>query len=962
MDESTYPIIDKNSILLARNKPVAFVVGAAGFLGSFLVDKLLEKDIQVIGVDNLSTGKKEHLEEAIKRKDFHFIEQSIQDLDLNLSRLDYVFIATGEGWDITGFLKSVKNKLMSPRYLLISSIDLYDKGELDEQLRWLERSEAKLAQFAAENRLNARILRLGAVFGPRMHFRLKDPLIKLIRQNLSGNLAKESPLEFSSRALFVEDACELAIKSMLAGSTAQRIFDGVAPQPVKIEEVKQILLDPVWYEERSFTPSDLPPWSTPNLVKTQKFLNWKPRVNLVKALKETLRYFIDREIDIKEPSPKQAEEPKFSEVKRIDLGLIRQQTKQEESQQPEQKRSRANFKIGLSFSKIYLVLATALIVYALIWPVVALGWGILTFRFQLKEAERNLAAGEFDKSLANITQANLGVEQAKLILSSVQVLRQADFLDEKFQLADDLLKLANSSTEGAENAILGIQSLYQALKAVIGESNEDPGKFFENANLFLAASDQSFSKASALLLDENFQAETPNFLKNKLESLKIRILSMQGMVQKGRAAATLLPQVTAFGGEKSYLFLLQNNMELRPGGGFIGSFAKVDFAGGKLKKLLVNDIYAIDGLLKNHVEPPKEIKEDLGQKDYFLRDSNWEADFPTSAKQAEWFFTKETGERLDGVVALDVSAMEQLLEVVGPLSLADYDETISADNLFEKAIAHSEVSFFPGSQSKRNFLTSLTNELFNKIFFLPKQNWPGIVSALGQSLEEKHISIYLDDPTLFSYLVSENWANSLPQVAEQSDPLSNKLSDIMIAVEANLGANKTNYYLDRSYNLETVLGKEGEVRHRLRITYVNKSPSDVWPGGIYKNRFRIYLPFGAKLLRALWGEANLTKDVAPFVDYGRSGYSLLLELQPKEQKSLVLDYEIAQMLKFVSSRATYRLDIIKQAGTLTDPFEWRLVYPLNYQLISPEGENQSQEVNISTDLSRDRSFEVEFKK
>lgn len=933
-------------------------MGAAGFLGSSLVDKLLEKDIQVVGVDNLSTGKKQHLEEAIKKGDFHFIEQSIRDLDLDLPRLDYVFIATTGGWDITDLLKSVKDKQMSPRYLLISSIDLYDTGELDEQLKWLEKSEVKLAQFAAENRLNARILRLGAVFGPRMHFRLKDPLVKLIRQDLSGSLPKESPLEFSSRALFVEDACELAIKSMLAGSTAQRIFDGVAPQPVKIEEVKQILLDPVWYEERDFFPSDLPPWPTPNLAKTQQFLNWKPKVSLVKGLKATLKYFAEESHQIK----KETEESKLSEVKRIELGVIRQQTKQAVSQQPEQKARKSNFKIKLPISKIYFILASMLIVYALVWPVVALGWGILTFKFQLKEAEQNLTTGEFDKSLVNIAQANLGVEQAKLVLASVQIFRQADFLDEKFQLADDLLKLANLSTDGANNAILGIQSLYQALKAVIGESNEDPGKFFEEANLFLAASDQSFSQASALLLDENFQAETPNFLKNKLEGLKIKISSMQQMVQKGRAAAALLPKVTAYEGEKSYLFLLQNNMELRPGGGFIGSFAKVDFAGGKLKKLLVNDIYAIDGMLKTHVEPPQEIKEDLGQKDYFLRDSNWEADFPTNAKQAEWFFTKETGESVDGVMALDVSAMEQLLEVVGPLSLADYDETISAENLFERSITHSEVSFFPGSQAKRNFLTSLANELFNKIFFLPKQNWPGIVSALGQSLEEKHISIYLDDPTLFSYLVSENWANSLPRVADQTDSLSNKLSDVMIAVEANLGANKANYYLDRSYNLETVLGKEGEVRHRLRITYVNKSPSDVWPGGKYKNRFRIYLPFGTKLSRALWGEANLTKDVTPFVDFGRSGYSMLLELEPKEQKSLVLDYEISEKLKFVSGQATYRLDIVKQAGTLTDPFEWRLVYPLNYRLASSAGEDQSQEVNISTDLSKDRSFEVVFAK
>ena len=97
MGETADSIINKNSILLSRNTPVALVVGAAGFLGSNLVDHLLEKNIQVIGVDNYSTGKRENLSEASKNKNFHEITESAQNLRLELQRLDYlVFIAEGE--------------------------------------------------------------------------------------------------------------------------------------------------------------------------------------------------------------------------------------------------------------------------------------------------------------------------------------------------------------------------------------------------------------------------------------------------------------------------------------------------------------------------------------------------------------------------------------------------------------------------------------------------------------------------------------------------------------------------------------------------------------------------------------------------------------------------------------------------------------------------------------------------
>lgn len=963
MDENGFPIINKNINLVSRNKPVALVVGAAGFLGSNLVDKLLKKDIQVIGVDNFSTGKKENLEQAIKDRNFHFIEQSAEDLDLDIPRIDYVFISTSEGWDILKLLRNLKEA--RSKYLLISSINLYEKDDRDEHLKWLEQTETKMARFASENNLNARILRLGSLFGPRMNFKQKDPLVKLIKENILGNLESQISLHFSSRALFIEDACDLVIKSMFGGATAQKIFDGVLPQPIKIEEARQILLDPIWYEERGFHLSELPLWPTPNLEKTIKFLNWQPKVSLVKALKVTMSYFKEREIEVdegsKETEKEQEKQLVLGEERRERLEAIKMQQKSD-LEKKERKESRVKF-FKPKISKIYYSLAIVLIVYAIIWPVFSLGWGFLTFKYQLKWAEENLKRGEFDKSLANISQANLAVNQAKMMLDSFEILGSINFLEEKFEMVDNFIKLAHFSTNGAKSAVLGIQNLYHALKAVSGELNQDSTNYFQSANLYLIQSNENLSKAQALIQDEQFKTNLTDFLRVRVVSLEDRLLSLQKVVQKARATGMLLPEVVGLRrGGKSYLILLQNNNELRPGGGFIGSFAKIDFEAGKLKKLAVNDIYAIDGQLNFHVEPPKEIREDLDQKDWFLRDSNWEPDFPTNAKQAEWFFTKETGEKVSGVMAFDVTAMEYLLDVVGPLKLSDYQETITSENLFAKAIAHAETSFFPGSQAKRSFLTSLSSELLNKIFFLPKQNWPGIVSALGRSIEEKHISLYMDDPALFSYIDAQNWANSLPRVSENVDPLSNEVTDLLVPVEANLGANKSNYYLDRSYNLETTIGKEGEIHHRLRITYLNKSPSDVWPGGKYKNRFRIYLPFGAKLLRALWGEGNITKDVTAFVDYGRSGYSLLVELLPKEQKSLILDYEVSEKLKFFSERAIYRLDVIKQAGTLKDPFEWSLTYPLNLKIISEEGVKNPQEVNIQTDLSKDRSFGVSFAK
>lgn len=952
--EFTDKSIKKTIINLSRNTPVALVVGAAGFVGSNLVDKLLLKNIQVIGVDNFKSGRKENLMHATKSSYFHLVYEDAENLELEVERLDYIFVVTGPNWGINNLLKIFKNT--QARLLFASYIELYSSKNLDQELEWFKKTELHIARFAQENKLNARILRLGTIFGPRMHFKEDDPTVKLIREVLTDNLQKDTPLEFSSRALFISDVLDLMIKCSLSGATAQRIFDGVSPSPIKVSEVKQVLLDPIWYEEKGFEATELPPWTTPNLEKTMKFLNWKPRMNLVASLKETLSYFKSSEIKIESESPSKNTEAdkknmELSEEKKEQIKALRN----EEIKMPKTKK-----KISFPLGKIYFILVIFVVVYAFIWPPVAISLGILTFKYQISEAVKNLEKGEFESGLNNVAVASVGIGEAKKMFDSLEPARKINLFNNVFKTGDNLSDLATLTSDSTQNTILGIQALHLGLKAVSGESSDSPKGYFENAQIYLSKADEDLSKAQALLESRDFSSTIPGILKSNVDSLSGKLSGFSALVKKGRAITSILPEVVAMEGTKSYLILLQNNMELRPTGGFIGSFARISFAGGKLKKLEVNDIYAIDGQLKTHVEPPPEIKADLGQNDWYLRDANWEPDFPTSARQVEWFYNKEVEERVDGTFALDISAMEDLLTVLGPLNLSDYNEKITSDNLFEKAVSHAEVSFFPGSQAKKSFLTSLSNEVFNKLFFVPHQNWPGIVSSLGKSLEQKHMSMYLDDPKLFSYVVSQNWAGEMPR---QPAPTPGILQDFLATVEANLGANKANFYLDRKYNLESVIGKEGEVNHRLRIAYTNRSPSETFPAGKYKDRFRIYLPFGAKLNRALWAETDITKNVVSFVDYGRTGYSVLLELAPKEQKTLVLDYQLSQKLEFGGGVAKYRLDVLKQAGIQKDPFFWKISYPINYRLSSAQTQSLGpQEQTIQTDLSVNRSFEVEFRK
>lgn len=374
-----------------------------------------------------------------------------------------------------------------------------------------------------------------------------------------------------------------------------------------------------------------------------------------------------------------------------------------------------------------------------------------------------------------------------------------------------------------------------------------------------------------------------------------------------------LPGILGKDQRKTYLVLFQNNMELRPAGGFIGSFAIVTFDGGRMTDFSVSDVYSADGQLKGHIEPPAPIKKYLGEANWFLRDSNWDPDFPTSAKRAEWFIDKEIGRSVDGVAAIDLSPVKDALLSMGPMYLADYDMDITSENLYEKTQEEVHEDFFPGTQKKASFLTALSRNMVSTLSDLDSVQKLELMKSFYKNLEAKHVQFYFHNEKAQIAIANLGWAGEIAK----GNCGENCYSDFLALVEANLGVNKANYFISRDQNFEVNIS-EGRVQRKLTINFKNSANPALGAPANYKSYVRVLVPSDASV--------QGTFDVAE--SRGLKEIGFLLEVAPGQSKEIDLFWTSA------GAEENYDVFVRKQAGTdesgnLSVAINGKLVYNSN---------------------------------
>ena len=429
------------------------------------------------------------------------------------------------------------------------------------------------------------------------------------------------------------------------------------------------------------------------------------------------------------------------------------------------------------------------------------------------------------------------------------------------------------------------------------------------------------------------------------------------LLEDGLPLLTFAPELIGMDRPRTYLVLALNETEIRPSGGFITGVGEIRVEAGEIMTMTFRDSYAVDDFSLPYPDPPELMRHFLAVDLWVFRDSNWSPDFPTSAREGLALYRPGYPVKIDGVVALDMQAVQQIIAAMAPLQVAGFDEPVTEETVMEYIYE----LWAPDDgkldrkwwQQRKAFMGLLAQAVFERVQ-TGGVDWGTLLNTVTQLLEEKHLVLYFEEPAVEAFLVDQGWGGAMhpPQ------------GDYLMVVEANLGFNKVTANIERSFSYDVDLSAASP-QVSLTLLYTNTSTADypcrpearyaptyeLMMERCYWSVLRAYVPEGAQLIEASrhsipaesvaskqrWSGRAYAEDA---VEGAYTVFNQAVLLPTDSHAKVWFRYNLPEhvVVPEADGSFAYRLDLQKQIGLSPVPVRVALHLPQNAVLLLAEPE------------------------
>ncbi len=376
----------------------------------------------------------------------------------------------------------------------------------------------------------------------------------------------------------------------------------------------------------------------------------------------------------------------------------------------------------------------------------------------------------------------------------------------------------------------------------------------------------------------------------------------------------------------NYLIEVLDSTELRPGGGFIGNYGIASLSNGRLSAAHITDVDLIDKPFESagHVlpYPPAYGWFDLAPGSWSFRDSNLDADFPTAARYGEQTYREEGGHvPVQGVIAITPALIEQALAITGPITVPEYHETVTAQNLIARIHFHqlghagegSDLIPSPDGHSslRKRFTELLAEHFLARVHQLAPGQLSKFVLLIVNAVHSKDLQLYLNTS------VAENLLHRFHLDAAIQSPVG----DSLFVVDANIAPNKANNFITNTLDDQVTIDSQGNVIHHATLRYAWTIAGRNYGSSLYRDFVHVYVPPKSILLTQDGWQPRGASNA-----FNREVWMGYFELSYGQTRTVTLVWKVPAAASRGQSGWRYQYVVQKQAGVL-----WKL----NLQIMLP---------------------------
>ncbi|HEY3544683.1 MAG TPA: DUF4012 domain-containing protein [Propionicimonas sp.] len=529
-----------------------------------------------------------------------------------------------------------------------------------------------------------------------------------------------------------------------------------------------------------------------------------------------------------------------------------------------------------------------------------------------KAALHSLESKQAAAALASFLKAKDEFGEARDLLGPEWV-RGLPWLGHQVSVADTL------ATIGYEGSAAGAEMAQLLTSADSASGNDRVNQVLRLSRPHLDAALVSLTIVTRLAADLGTDGLVPP-LAGAVTELQAQLKPLAPLLQRSQSMLDL--ERYLFSTQHRFLLVSQNSAELRPTGGFMGTYGLVEFGPDGFALTKFTDVYQLP---RDTLDLPLPIRGPVGYSHFSFQDSNWWIDFPTSAKVMNQFWQNLKQPKIDGIVAIDVPTIRDLLKIFGPITVPESSVPLTADNVLEQLTYVIEFeNGGPGTDKtlkKKQAALSFAAELLRQVTHLSNDQFLPTMNSLAASTNEKHVQLSFNDATAQAALLALGWGGAIDPPSGTTDLLAVS-NGVVKASKANIGVTKT---LDYTVALKA----DGAADTRVVLGYKKSSQLLLgvprqWMG----NYVRVHRGVGTTEVVAGSTAFETLDDATGLPTFGH-----YFRLEPAATANLVLHSAVPQAMRPADGDTWhYELLLIKQADlantaatvTVTAPAGWKV--------------------------------------